>query len=62
MGVPVEAFVAEAERYNSFVKSGVDEDFGKPVFGGIHAGNCLDGRTVADCFAFSKIAGENAAK
>lgn len=34
MGVPVETFVAEVERYNSFVENGVDEDFGKPAFGG----------------------------
>ena len=34
MGVPVDVFVAEVERYNSFVETGVDEDFGKPAFGG----------------------------
>ncbi len=29
MNVPVEDFLAEVERYNGFVESGVDEDFGK---------------------------------
>lgn len=33
LGLPVETFVAEVERYNSFCLSGVDEDFGKPLFG-----------------------------
>lgn len=33
LGIPADTFVAEIERYNSFCLSGVDEDFGKPLFG-----------------------------
>ena len=33
LGIPADTFVAEVERYNSFCLSGVDEDFGKPLFG-----------------------------
>ena len=33
LGLPVETFVAEVERYNQFTLNGVDEDFGKPLFG-----------------------------
>lgn len=33
LGIPADTFVAEVERYNSFCISGVDEDFGKPLFG-----------------------------
>lgn len=32
MGVPVDAFVAEMERYNGFCQSGNDEDFGRYFF------------------------------
>ena len=34
LGIPADTFVAEIERYNSFVDSQVDEDFGKAFFGG----------------------------
>ena len=33
LGIPADTFVAEVERYNSFCLSGVDADFGKPLFG-----------------------------
>lgn len=33
MNVPADVFVAEVERYNSFVDSGVDEDFGRTMDG-----------------------------
>ena len=33
LGIPVDTFVAEIERYNSFVDAQKDEDFGKPFFG-----------------------------
>ncbi len=33
LGIPAEAFVAEIERYNSFVDAQKDEDFGKAFFG-----------------------------
>jgi fumarate reductase flavoprotein subunit len=33
MGVPVDAFVAEMEKYNSYVDNQKDPDFGKPNFG-----------------------------
>ena len=33
LGIPADAFVAEIERYNSFVENQKDEDFGKPFFG-----------------------------
>ena len=29
MGVPVDAFIDEVKKYNSFCEKGVDEDFGK---------------------------------
>lgn len=31
--IPVDTFVAEIERYNSFVDAQKDDDFGKPLFG-----------------------------
>lgn len=33
LGIPADTFVASIERYNSFVESGKDEDFGKALFG-----------------------------
>ena len=33
LGIPADTFIAEMDRYNSFVESKVDEDFGKPLFG-----------------------------
>lgn len=33
LGIPADAFVAEVERYNSFVENQNDPDFGKPLFG-----------------------------
>lgn len=33
LGIPADAFVAEIERYNSFVDAQKDDDFGKPLFG-----------------------------
>lgn len=33
LGIPADTFVAEIERYNSFVANQKDEDFGKPLFG-----------------------------
>jgi urocanate reductase len=33
LGIPADDFVAEIERYNSFVDAQKDEDFGKPLFG-----------------------------
>lgn len=34
LGIPAEAFVAEIERYNSFVDAQKDDDFAKALFGG----------------------------
>lgn len=33
LGIPADTFIAEMERYNSFVETKVDLDFGKPLFG-----------------------------
>ena len=33
LGIPADTFVAEIERYNSFVDAQKDDDFGKPLFG-----------------------------
>lgn len=33
LGIPADSFVAEVERYNSFVDNQKDPDFGKPLFG-----------------------------
>ncbi|MBP3655903.1 MAG: flavocytochrome c [Clostridia bacterium] len=33
LGIPADTFVAEMERYNTFVANQKDEDFGKPLFG-----------------------------
>ena len=33
LGIPADTFIAETDRYDSFVESKVDEDFGKPLFG-----------------------------
>ncbi|MBR6787157.1 MAG: FAD-dependent oxidoreductase [Clostridia bacterium] len=33
LGIPADTFIAEMERYNTFVETKVDEDFGKPLFG-----------------------------
>ena len=33
LGIPADTFIAEMERYNTFVESKVDADFGKPLFG-----------------------------
>ncbi len=33
LGIPADTFIAEIERYNTFVETKVDEDFGKPLFG-----------------------------
>jgi len=33
LGIPADTFIAEMDRYNSFVETKVDLDFGKPLFG-----------------------------
>ena len=33
LGIPADTFIAEMERYNTFVANQKDEDFGKPLFG-----------------------------
>ena len=33
LGIPADTFIAEMERYNTFIESKVDADFGKPLFG-----------------------------